>query len=130
MNPLLMAALILVLSHQGNLNITRLDSPVKMNERVVNGSVVADVRFGWVDCEVSRDAGGKFVSGRVLRLVYTETPDPTNFAHEALHSVSCIHSGGIGGLLPFPPQTADPEHEFVYWCLANQPECIALIEQG
>lgn len=127
MNHLLFAALAAILAVQSNVTITRLEEPVKMKETVVGNVTTVEWRYGWAECEVTKQ-DGKFVSGRVLRIVYSEQ-EPTNFAHEALHSISCTHSGGVGGLLPFPAKTADPEHEFVYWCLAHENDCIALIEK-
>lgn len=125
MSPLLLAALAAILALQSNVNITRLDAPVKMNERIVLGAVVTDLRYGVTYCTTTREPG-KAPTYHVDRIEAVGGGEWLE--HEVLHSVSCVHSGATGRLLPFPPKTDDPEHEFVYWCLANQPECIAIIE--
>ena len=126
MNPLLFAALAAILAVQSNVNITRLEEPVvKETRTLASGTVLRTYWNGWAECEVTK-VEGEFVSGRVLRIVYTDQ-DPLSLTHEALHSVSCIHSGAVGGLLPLPAKTADPEHEWVSYALANPEAAITIM---
>lgn len=42
---------------------------------------------------------------------------------------SCVHSGGVGGLLPGGTRTNDPDHEWVSFALANPEQAIKIMEK-
>lgn len=124
MSPLLLAALAAILALQSNVNITRLDAPVKMNERIVLGAVVTDLRYGVTYCTTTREPG-KAPTYHVDRIEAVGGGEWLE--HEALHAISCLHSGAVGGLLP-GGATGD-DHDWVSWAQAHPDEAIQIMEK-
>lgn len=53
-----------------------------------------------------------------------------NVVHELLHLVDLRDDGAYNGsLLPYPPTSGDPAHEYVYWALRNPDTAARAIER-
>jgi hypothetical protein len=124
MNELIIAALVAILSVQPNLTMERIE-PIRTIVSQTATQTVESVLLGDAVCETTW-LGDVAQSWRVKHIRYSDT---TNLAHELAHGVDCMDNGKVdGSLLPYKPTSHDPGHEFVYWCLANEAECIARME--
>ena len=116
-SALAFAALVAVLSVQGQLRIETIVGPVTEIHQLRGGVVMSPGAYGWVEC----------TDGYVDRIVWNGNQG--TLTHEALHAASCALTGEMKGrLLPHPPTEADAEHEWVGWCYQNQAACIARME--
>ena len=124
-NALLFAALVAVLSHQGNLNISVID-PIVSVRYEADGTRITKTLFGQAHCEVTK-IDGKVVSWRVSLLTHDGSPGALE--EEALHGADCADDGKVNGsLLPHPPTEVDAAHEWVGWAFQHPDEAIAIME--
>lgn len=97
--------------------------------RIVDGPVIAiesDGRRHETSAKVAACIDGHaHIEGTAEALSSVE-----NLAHEVLHLVDCRDDGAYNGsLLPYPPETDDPAHEFVYWAMRNPDTAAVRIER-
>jgi hypothetical protein len=98
--------------------------PVVTVTQLANGGTMTETIAGFSECERTEGPGVE-ATWRVRRIVYS---DLDNLTHEALHGADCADDGLMNGSpLPYAPTWEDAAHEFVYWCLANEAECIEIM---
>jgi len=126
-SSLLFAALMMVLTHQPNLHMERIDPIVTSSQVLADGTRVETRILGQTWCELTETEGYPD-TWRVLRITYSSLD---TLEHEMLHAADCVDNGRMdGSLLPYPPTHRDAAHEFVYWCQSNVDECISIHERS
>ena len=116
MTPLLLAALVAILSVQPTLRIERIDGPVTQIHTLSGATVQSAGAYGWVEC----------TNGHVDRIVWNGNPG--TLLHEALHGADCVDGDTDGSLLPHQPTEADPAEEWVGWAFTHPAEAISIME--
>lgn len=122
-----MAALILVLSMQPNLRMTRMEAPESRAVAVILSPTVSyqewQTRTGWMTCTTTTYPDGRKV-GHADEVVAM----PESLEHELLHAADCVDDGALNGSpLRYKPTTDDPAHEWVRDAQAHPEEAIKIM---